>query len=58
MDTLIVIGDLVASESFMEKAFFVDNNLFKVLLTALNSKAIGLIDPIFNIYSGNSYTNV
>ena len=46
MDTLIVIGDLTASERFSESAFFVDNNMFSVIKTAITSKTIGLSDPI------------
>ena len=58
MDTLIVIGDLTASERFSESAFFVDNNMFSVIKTALTSKTIGLSEPIFNVHSGRTYTQV
>lgn len=44
MDTLVVIGDLTASENFHEAIFFVDNNLFAVLRNALDSPSISSIE--------------
>ena len=57
MDTLVVIGDLTASESFPEGAFFVDNNLFSVLRNALESASISALEN-FNMSSGNTGFNI
>lgn len=43
MDTLVVIGDLTASESFAERTFFVDFDYFSCLRTILNSPALGKV---------------
>ena len=40
MDTLVVLGDLTASDNFQESVLFVDNNLFNMLRNALDSAAI------------------
>ena len=53
MDTLIVLGDLTASNSFEEVVLFVDNNLFKVLKNALESAAISSLEN-FNVSSGHT----
>lgn len=46
MDTLVVIGDLTASESFSERTFFVDFDLFTSLRTILNSPALGKVSQM------------
>ena len=48
MDTLVVIGDLTASESFTESSFFVQNDLYKILKNVLASSVISKIEPVFN----------
>ena len=48
MDTLVVIGDLTASESFSEAILFVQNDLFKVMKSVLTSPVINKIEPVFN----------
>ena len=55
MDTLIVIGDLTASENFSEAAFVVHNNLFRVLHMVLTCPAIAKIVPMYNPNSELSY---
>ena len=44
MDTIVVIGDLTASESFSESAFCVENDLFKTLMQVIRSPTITLMD--------------
>ena len=53
MDTLVVIGDLTASEGFKETTFFVENNLFSVLKTCLDSAAISSLEN-YNVSSGHT----
>ena len=62
MDVLVVIGDLTASESFTESAFFVQNDLYSVLNNILASPIIAKIEPVFNpsseISAGSDLTKV
>ena len=51
MDTLVVLGDLTASDSFKESVLFADNNLFSVLTNALESATISSLEN-FNVSSG------
>lgn len=53
MDTLVVIGDLTASEGFNETTFFVENNLFSILKTCLDSAAISSLEN-YNVSSGHT----
>ena len=53
MDTLVVIGDLTASEGFKETTFFVENNLFSILKTCLDSPAISSLEN-YNVSSGHT----
>lgn len=48
MDTLVVLGDLVASEYFTESVLFVENDFYRVLYQVLQSALIEKIEPIFN----------
>lgn len=58
MDTLVVIGDLTASESFSEETLFVQNDLFKILKSVLNSKIIAKIEPEFSSVAEKSLTKL
>lgn len=58
MDTLVVIGDLTASESFSEETLFVQNDLFKILKSVLNSKIIAKIEPEFSSVNEKSLTKL
>ena len=53
MDTLVVLGDLTASDSFQEIVLFIDNNLFSVLKNALESATISSLEN-FNMSSGHT----
>ena len=53
MDSLVVLGDLTASDNFQESVLFADNNLFTVLKNALESAAISALDK-FNVSSSNT----
>lgn len=58
MDTLVVIGDLTASQCFTESSFFADNDMFKVLKTVMASPAIAKIEPVFNSASDNKLSKL
>ena len=58
MDTLVVIGDLTASESFSEETFFVQNDLFKILKSVLSSPIIAKIEPEFSLVTEKSLTKL
>ena len=53
MDTLVVLGDLTASDSFKEIVLYADNNLFAVLTNALESATISSLEN-FNVSSGHT----
>ena len=48
MDTLVVIGDLTASELFKESLLFVDYDMYGVLMRVLNSPVVDQIEPFYN----------
>ena len=53
MDTLIVPGDLTASDNFQESVLYVENNLFHVMKNALESPTISAMEK-FNTSSSKT----
>ena len=45
MDSLVVLGDLVASEYFNESLLFIEYDLYSILRRVLNSNIVGSIEP-------------
>ena len=45
MDSLVVLGDLVASEYFNESLLFIEYDLYSILRRVLNSHIVGSIEP-------------